>query len=616
MSFWRLPFSVKPTGVARDSRKRALSRRAATSGSVLLVALLCLIITAGCAERSRPTAQPQAGERAANRYPADTRFRAEAHDFIESELRLSPVWATTQGDHRYDAMVDDLSSGGIAHRILHATNWKRNFEAFIPEQLSPHNRADCQWLIAQADGELLWNEQIRQFERDPEMYLPTSAIYSLVQRNFAPAEVRMRSVTAREIAALSNLAAARDNLTAARTPPVAIEIVLADMPATIAFFKNDLPKAFASVPDGPDKAAFEKANARLVAALEDYARWLKGYLMPRARGSYAIGKSAYQRMLADDDMVNVPLVQLEALGEQELVTVQMQFDRTAHEIDPSRTPAEVAAMVNREHPAADKVVPEVKAGLAALRAFVIAHRIVAIPPGPEPLVRETPPFMRATTFASMDTPGPFEKSAEAYFYVTLPDPSWTAARREQLLEFFSPPLISDLSVHEVYPGHYVQFLNNRRNPDLVRSLYYSGANVEGWAFYCEQMMLDEGLHRGKPRYRLAMLQLALLRACRYLVGIRMHTEGMTVAQAIAFFEKNAYMTPNNARAEALRGTEDPGYLRYQLGKLMILKLRDDLRRKQGPAFSLEKFHGDFLAEGGLPIPLIRRALLGTEGSPL
>lgn len=559
---------------------------------------------------------PGPSERATKRYHADARFRGEVRDFIESELRLHPAWATSQGDHRYDARVPDLSRGGVAERILHATNWKRNFEAFVPSELSPENRADREWLIAQADSELLWNEQVRQFRRDPGMYLPTSAVYSLIQRNFAPALLRMRSVTARETAALANLAAARNNLTGDRTPPVAIEIVLADMPATLAFFKNDLPKAFASVPDGPDKAAFEKANARLRAAIEAYARWLRDDLMPRARGSYAIGTPAYRRMLDDDDMVDVPLARLEQIGERELATLQIGFDRTAHEIDPSLSPAEVAAMVNREHPPADKVIPEVKAGLAALRAFVVTHRIVTIPPGPEPLVRETPPFMRATTFASMDTPGPFEKSAEAYFYVTLPDSAWPAKRREQLLEFFSLPLISDLSVHEVYPGHYVQFLNNRRNPDLVRSLYYSGANVEGWAFYCEQMMLDEGLHKGKPKYRLAMLQLALLRACRYLVGLRMHTEGMTVAQATAFFEKNAYMTPNNARVEALRGTGDPGYLRYELGKLMILKLRADLHKKEGAAFSLQKFHDEFLAEGGLPIPLIRRALLGAEGSPL
>src|SRR5208282_2596983 len=197
-----------------------------------------------------------------------------------------------------------------------------------------------------------------------------------------------------------------------------------------------------------------------------------------------------------------------------------------------------------------------------------------------------------------------------------PDPSWPESRREQLLEFFSAPLISDTSVHEVYPGHYVQFLNNRLNPDKVRAIYASGANAEGWALYSEQMMLDEGLHNGDPKYRLAQLQMALMRACRYLAGIKMHTKGMTVEQAEAFFQTNAYLTPHNAEVESFRGTEDPGYLRYQLGKLMILKLREDVRHKQGAQFDLGKFHDAFLQQGAIPIKLIRRAMLGGDDGPL
>jgi uncharacterized protein (DUF885 family) len=199
--------------------------------------------------------------------------------------------------------------------------------------------------------------------------------------------------------------------------------------------------------------------------------------------------------------------------------------------------------------------------------------------------------------------------------VTLPDPAWPKEKQEQLLAFYSPPTISDTSVHEVYPGHYVQFLNNRLNHDLVRAIYDSGADSEGWALYCEQMMLDAGLHNKDPRFRLAQLQMALMRACRYLVAIRMHTRGMTVAQATAFFEKNAYQTHHNAEVEGLRGTDDPGYLRYQLGKLMILKLREDLRRKEGAAFNLGEFHDAFLNEGAIPVPLIRRAMLGPSSGP-
>ncbi|HEY6421029.1 MAG TPA: DUF885 domain-containing protein [Candidatus Binataceae bacterium] len=547
---------------------------------------------------------------------ADGAFRTQSASFIEAELRLYPERATALGDHRYDDRIDVLSRSGFQAVIGHAKKWTRTFKAIDSKGLSADDEADREWLLAHLDGELLSAEQLRDYERDPGMYIPTSAVYSLVKRNFAPLEVRMASVVARETAASKNFAAARQNLRPERTPKVAIDIVLEQMPGTIKFFSVDLPQAFKDVAESPGKQAFRKANADLIAALEDYEKWLKNNLEPRALGNYAIGADAYRRMLADADMVGIPLARLEQVGEKELARLQDEFRKTAAQIDPHREPADIAAAMGREHPAAEQVIPTVTDGLAAIRAYVIAHKLATIPSAVMPVVRETPPYARATTFASMDSPGPFEKTTEAYFYVTLPDPAWPDARKQQLLAFYSPPTISDTSVHEVFPGHYVQFLNNRLNTDRIRQIYRSGANAEGWALYCEQMMLDEGLHSGDAKYRFAQVQMALLRACRYLVGLRMHTHDMTVDQAAAFFEKSAYLTPQNARMEALRGTEDPGYLRYQLGKLMILKLREDVRAKQGAAFDLGKFHDAFLAKGGIPIVLIRRAMLGNDGPML
>lgn len=540
-------------------------------------------------------------------------FRAHVTQFVETEMQLSPERATQLGDHRFDDRVDDMSAQGIDAVIRHAKKWIALFDADDARYLSPANEADRELLLGHADGELLWTEQIRSYQREPETYLPTSAVNGLIKREFAPAEARMRSVSAREVAALKNLEVARTNLQPSLTPKVYVDIALQQMPATIGFFNNDVPLAFAKVADGPDKQAFAKANANLVAAIQDYAQWLKNDLMPKASGDYAIGAGAYRRMLNDADMVDMPLDQLEQVGVKELARLRDEFQKTAAEIDPKRSPAEVMDSLSREHPDSAHVLPTVAAGLASIRAYVIAHHIATVPSDVMPMVRETPPYMRATTFASMDSPGPFEKSPEAFFYVTLPDPSWPAAKKDQLLAFYSAPSISDTSVHEVFPGHYVQFLNNRHNPDVVRLIYGSGADVEGWAFYCEQMMLDEGLHDGDPKYRLAQLQMALMRACRYLVGIRMHTQGMKVDQAAKFFEDNGYQTPHNAMVEALRGTGDPGYLRYQLGKLMILKLREDVRKQQGAAFDLGTFHDAFLKQGAVPIKLIRRAMLGNDG---
>jgi uncharacterized protein (DUF885 family) len=544
---------------------------------------------------------------------SDSQFRNLTRQFIEADLRQYPESATQQGDHRYDNFLTDMSHEGIERRRHHAQTWKRRFQNVIPERLSPANEADREWLAAQIDDELLGLEEIRSYERSPSAYLPTDALNSMFKRNFAPLETRMRAVTAREIAALKNLAAARANLKPERTAKVTLEIVLLQMPGVTAFLQKDLPAAFAAAPDGPAKTAFVDANGKLIAAVDSYTKWLRDSLLPRATGNYAIGAEAYKRMLADEEMVDIPLDQLEEIGKDELTRLQAEFQKTAHQIDPDRSPAEVAASLNREHPSREQLLPTITAGLAALRDYVVSHHLATFPSDEQPLVRETPPSMRATSFASMDAPGPFEKSHEAYFYVTLPDSGWPPERREQLLELFSPALISDTSVHEVYPGHYVQFLNNRLNPDMVRALYSSGANFEGWALYCEQMMLDEGLHNGDPKYRLAQLQMALMRACRYLVGIRMHTKGISVEDAEAFFQSNAYMTQHNAEVESYRGTEDPGYLRYQLGKLMILKLRADVRKQQGDKFDLGKFHDAFLHEGAIPIRLIRRAMLGSDG---
>jgi len=541
----------------------------------------------------------------------DREFRAVVAQFIDSQMRLFPEQATEDGENRFDDQLSDYSPSGIQAKIRHAREWKARFKRWHGT-LSAPDETDREWLVASLDEQLLWEEEVKFYRSDPGVYLPTSAVDSLIKRDFAPLGRRMGSVAAREHAALTNLQQARINLKASAVSKVAVDIALQQMPATIDFFRKDVPIAFAEVPDSAAKREFSSSNRRLIAAITSYRHWLEGFRV-KASGGIRLGPHAFRRMLADDDMVDAPTKQLDQLGREELARLQGQFKQTAALIDSHRPPEEVFKALSGRHPEPSKLIDTVAAGLAQLRAYVTEHHIATIPSAEAPLVRETPPFARATTFASTDTPGPLEKKElAAYFYVTLPEPSWPASRTDQLLAFFSAPAISNTSVHEIYPGHFVQFLDNRGNPDLVRSLFYSGANVEGWAFYCEQMMLDEGLHRGAPEYRLAQLQMALQRACRYLVAIAMHTGSMSVAQAADFFRANAYMTPNNAMMEALRGTQDPGYLRYQLGKFMILKLREDVRRKQGAAFDLGKFHDAFLAQGGLPIKLIRRAMLGTD----
>ena len=596
MSRFRIPLAVLAASTA--------ALVAASPGNLLAASPAAVSGTSGSAN-----AAPSAGS-------GDAGFRLEVKRFIEEDSRLHPERATDEGEHRFDDRVTDWSAEGGRRRLEHALAWRKTFSSIAAGTLSPHEEADREWLLARIDGPVLRETDWKTARVNPGSYLPTAAIYGLIKRDFAPAAERMRLATAREHASLANLAAARAMLTPQETPKVSVDIALRQMPGTLSFFRNDLPAAFASVPDGPEKKAFAAQNALLIEAIASYEKWLREDLAPRAEGHFAIGAAVYQRMLADDDMVDTPLSVLEDAGKKELDRLLAQFRETAAKIDPAKPAAEVYEAMARRHPRADQIIPAVKAGLEDLRAFVVTHRLATLPSEVRPIVQETPPFARATSFASMDTPGPFEKATQAYFNVTLPDPSWKPEQAEQLLEFFSAPSISNFSAHEVYPGHYTQFLNNRLNPDSVRALFASGANAEGWALYCEEMMLDQGLHGDDPSYRLAQIQAALQRACRYLAGIALHTEGMTVDEAAAFFQKNAFMTPHNAMVEALRGTQDPGYLRYQLGKLMIVRLRDEMKAREGAAFDLGRFHDAFLKEGAIPLALIRRELLGSDGPAL
>src|SRR5215469_4950988 len=344
------------------------------------------------------------------RMPAASAFQHTVNQFIEAELKLYPERATALGDHRFDGRVDDHSAAGIARIVSHANQWAKIFRAFDANSLSPNSEADREWLLANIDGELLWTERVRLYERDPGMYLPTAAVYELIKRNFAPARIRMRSVTAREKAALANLRAARVNLKPEHVPQVAIDIELEQMPATLTFFRASLPEAFDKVPDGPDKKAFRAANTQVISAIDDYETWLRTALRPHARGSYAIGADAYRRMLADEDMVDTSLDKLEAIGETEMQRLQEQFVATARLVDSKHSPGEVAAELGREHPDANQVISSVSAGLSSIRTYVVSHHLAKIPSDVAPIVAETPPFMRATTFASMDSPGPFEKT--------------------------------------------------------------------------------------------------------------------------------------------------------------------------------------------------------------
>ncbi len=433
------------------------------------------------------------------------------------------------------------------------------------------------------------------------------AVNDLLKRDFAPPADRLRSVTARLKAVPAICAAGKANV---KNPPKEFTTLATRMAKGSTGFLEGAVADFAKKAAASDAALlkdFTDANGKAVAALKDYAAWLEKDLAPRSNGSYAIGAANFSAKLRYDDMVETPLAEVLAIGEADLEKNYAAFVETAKKIDPSKTPAEVMKSLSNDHPTAADLIPSVQKSVEAARTFLVDKKIVTIPSDVRPIITETPPFARFGSFASMDTPGAYEtKATEAFYYVTPVEKDWDAKHQEEHLRLFNPYVVDMINVHEVWPGHYLQFLYAKRFPTKTRKLIFCGTNAEGWAHYTEQMMVDEGFGGGDPKVRLAQLQEALLRDCRYVVGIKLHTQGWTVEQGAKLFVEKGFQEPANGFEEARRGAYNPTYLYYTLGKLEILKLRDEYMKAKGG--SLEQFHDAFVSQGGLPIPLVRKIL--------
>jgi uncharacterized protein (DUF885 family) len=546
---------------------------------------------------------------------ADAAFNAVASRVIDAYLRRHPATATDLGVHSYDDALEDYSAAAVGVWAATVKAFRAEVEALSPATLSEDCQIDREFLLHALDAELLQAEVIRPWARDPDVYTSglTSAAHVLITRNFAAPEVRLEALLSRLRVMPAALAEARKNLT--RPPRVYTEIAIQQIDGNRQFFLTAVRGAFKDVPDGTLQADLGAATSAVASAFADYKRWLESDLLGRSDGDFAYGAETYRRRLLAEEMIDVPLDELLAVARADLARNRAAFTATARLIAPGRTPADVLADLATGHPAADRLLAATEAELDSIAEFIRSRRIISLPPAARVRVVETPPFLRATTTASMDTPGPFEtRTTDAFYNMTLPDPGWPAADRRAFMEQWYYPAITNVSVHEVWPGHYLQFSLWRGLSSDVRKAFRAASNVDGWAHYAEQMMIDEGFHASDPRYRLAQLQDALLRNVRFIVGIGMHTRGMTMAEAERMFVEEAYQPLPVARAETRRGTSDATYGYYTMGKLMLLKLRQDYEAKVGRAFSLQSFHDRFIALGPLPLPLIRRAMLGEKGA--
>src|SRR5579875_2332989 len=549
--------------------------------------------------------------------------------FQQVYFKFSPTAGTSAGLHQYDPQLEDYSAAGVQKEIAALHEWEKKIAAVDPSALDAEPAADRDILFNSIRGQLLQLEVIRGWEKNPDNYSSgvTGSIFTIMERPYASVDVRLHAAIEREKQIPQVFVEARKNL---KNPPqIYTEIALEQIDGDVSFFQNDVPQAFASATDAQTKAEFAKTNAAVIDAMKSYAAWMKSDLLRRSNGDFRYGADTFRKALAYNEMVDIPLDHLLQIGYDDLQKNQAEFARVAKEIDPSKTPQQELAELASIHPAPSDLLKSFHDRFDSEIAFIRSHNIITIPSDVQPTLEETPPFMRATTQASMDPPGPFERhSTKAYFNVTLPEASWPAQKTSEYMAAFNIGTIVSTSVHEAYPGHYVQFLWTPQFPSKIRKLIGANTNIEGWAHYCEQMMLDQGYnapgvgakdeHESKL-IKLGQLQDALLRDARFIVAIRMHTGvggELTIPQAEEFFVNEGYQSRPIAEVETKRGTADALYLYYTLGKLEIMKLRADVQKQQGASFSLERFHDDFMRQGFAPIKVIRKTMLHDDSPVL
>ena len=552
-------------------------------------------------------------------------FLAEQY-FSDVYFHFGPTNGTADGLHQYDDKLEDYSAANIQKEIAALHVYEKKVEAVDPSTLDASVAGDRAILLNSIRSTLLTLEVIRPWEKNPDNYSSgiTASAFVIMERPYASADIRLKSLVEREKQMLQVLAEARKNLN--NPPHIYTEIALEQLDGDISFFQNDVPSAFADATDLDTKAAFAKSNATVIAALQSYEGWLKSDLLPRSNGDYKLGAETFAKKLSYDEMVDIPLSRLLEIAYTDLHKNQAEFARVAKEVDPTKTPQQVLAELATIHPAPDKLLSTFNNTFASLIDFINTHHIITIPSKVEPTLEETPPFERATTSASMDPPGPFEThSTKAYFNVTLPEKTWTPEHIAEHMSEFNVGTIISTSVHEAYPGHYIQFLWTPQFPSTVRKVLGANTNIEGWAHYTEQMMLDQGYgqpgagaqnEREAKLIRLGQIQDALLRDARFVNSIKLHTGQFTFDQAVNFFVTEGYQSHSVGLVETKRGTADATYLYYTLGKLEIMKLRADMMKKQGAAFNLQTFHDDFMRQGFAPIKIVRKAMLHDDSPVL
>jgi uncharacterized protein (DUF885 family) len=616
-----------------------LSNKVGRAGAAAL--FMCM---AGCNQAPQSKAP-------AHRPPsqASQQWMQTADGFVQSYFAAQPFFAAQEGKHEYDGQLPDVSAHGIKREIARLHDERDQLNAIDASQLEPQERFDRAYLLNVVDRDLFYLEKAHFPSTDPYWYLGNIDPDMYLSRNYAPLNVRMKAYIkyARGIPKMA--ASIQDNLKGP-LPKTYVELGIAVFGGFVDFYKKDVAGVFASVNDPAMQKDLADADTNAANAMANLTNYLTG-LRKTATDNFALGKDLYAQMVKDTEMVVLPIEQIEAAGRADLERNTAALKAECASYLPKGTIAACVAKVAAKKPP-EGTLDAARRQLTMLRDFVQKNNVVSIPNDDQALVAEAPPYNRNNA-AFIQVPGPYDKGVAATYNIAPPDPKWSKA--EQLQYLPSEATLLFTSVHEVWPGHFLQFLHSNSNPDKLEALWVGYAFAEGWAHYCEEMMYEEGLGRGDPELHIGQIMDALLRDVRLLSSIGLHTEGWTVAQSEKMFREQAFQDPGNARQQAARGTYDPAYLNYTLGKLMIRKLRTDWVAKMGsgtaaappasapasaamtgpamtgPAMTgpsmagassapgqalWHDFHDKFLSYGGPPIPMVRKEMMGDTGTLL
>ncbi len=536
-------------------------------------------------------------------------------DFLHEK---SPTAASADGVHTYDDRIEDLSRAAIDDEVQELGGFVRRLDRVSTRSLTAEEQLERRLLADQIRGRLFELEEVRSWQRDPRHYaeLLTTSLAGQTLFDYAPVEERARRVVSKLRQTPRLIEAAEANV---EDPSgIFIKTGAEAFDDAVAFIERDLPRAFGQLEDLHLLGDLADASTEATGAIGRHTSHLRDTLARRSRATFRLGRERFEERLRYRDGISLSAERLLAVAERELDRTQEQFREVAGRLNPRADAADVWRDVKAQHAAPGQLVQMVRGQLEQLLVFVERNSIVTVPAEDSVIVSPAMDFYRRKN-ARLWSPGPFEpRSLPSYYYVSDVDPTWPAKRIEEHLQHLNLATLWSVSVHETYPGHFLHFSYQRRAKQTLRKskLFAPVSFVEGWAHYCEQMMIEAGLAREDETIELGQLARALLRLVRMVVAIRLHTEDMSVEQGVRVFQDNAYLEEENARREAERGTFDPAYVLCPTGRLMLLKLREDIESREGAGFSLKLFHDQLLEQGSVPIWLHRALMLGDTASDL